>query len=269
MRRTIRLYFQFLSIQLRSQMQYRASFILDIVSMLVLNGSYFVILALVLERFGAISGWRLPEVAFLFGMAEMGFGMMDLFFSGFDPATFSTLVRMGQFDQILLRPVGVTVQVFGSRFVLRRLGRVLGGAMILAVAIALGDIHWTVGKVLYLPVVLISQTLGMGALFVAGATLTFWTIQPLEFVNIFTYGGNELMTYPMHIYPRWLVRFFTYVIPLIFLNFLPALYILDKADPLGFPEFTPFLAPLIAAWMLFLAFSFWRYGLKHYQSTGT
>lgn len=269
MRRAVQLYLKLISIQLRSQMQYRTSFLLEAFSTLVLNGSYFVVLALVLERFGAISGWGLPEVAFLFGMAEMGFGTMDLFFSGFDPATFSPLVRLGQFDQILLRPVSTTLQVFGSRFILRRLGRVFGGALILGAAIWLGDIHWTLGKVVYLPVVLVSQSLGMGALFVAGSTLTFWTIQPLEFVNIFTYGGNELMTYPMHIYPRWLVRFFTYVIPLVFLNFLPALYILDKPDPLGFPPFAPFLAPLIAVWMLLLAFRFWHFGLKHYQSTGT
>ena len=65
-------------------------------------------------------------------------------------------------------------------------------------------------------------------------------LQSIEAVNILTYGGTELMSYPMQIYPCWMQRFFTFVIPFIFLNFYPALYFLDKPDPLHFPAFAPF-----------------------------
>ena len=53
------------------------------------------------------------------------------------------------------------------------------------------------------------------------------------------------MSYPMQIYPRWMRGFFTYVMPFIFLNYYPALYFLDKPDPLHFPAFAPFLAPFV------------------------
>ena len=102
-----------------------------------------------------------------------------------------------------------------------------------------------------------------------GSALTFWTVKPLEAVNIVTYGGTEMITYPMSIYPSWLRNFFTFVLPLIFLNYYPALFFLEKPDPLGFPVFAPFLAPMAAGVVLFAAYQFWQFGLRHYQGTGS
>ncbi len=269
MRRTVILYFKLIGIQIRSQLEYRVSFLMDVVSTFILNFSYFVALALILERFGTVAGWTLGDLAFLAGLAEMGFGLMDLVFSGFDPDGFSQFVRLGKFDQMLLRPVNISLQVFGSRFLVRRLGRFVEGCVIFGIGAGLAHIQWTLGKVLYLPVVLLSIVAGMGALFVVGGTLIFWTVQPVVVVNIVTYGGNELMSYPITIYPRWIQGFFTYVIPLVFLNYLPGLYFLNKPGLLDFPPIFSFAAPFAAALMLFLAFQFWRFGLKHYQSTGT
>jgi ABC-2 type transport system permease protein len=263
------MYIRLISIQIRSQMQYRGSFFMDVLSTAVLSGVYFIALALVLQRFGHIAGWTLGEIAFLAGMMEMSFATMDLIFSGFDPDGFSQQVRLGRFDQILLRPVNITIQILGSAFVIRRLGRIFQGLAIFVFALVLTDIHWTLAKILYLPVVYVSMVVAFGALFIFGATLIFWTIQPIEAMNILTYGGNEMMSYPMSIYPGWIRRIFTFAIPFIFLNYYPALYFLDKPDPLNFPPFAPFLSPFAAIAMLVGSLWFWRFGLKHYQSTGT
>ena len=269
MRRQFSLYLRLISIQLRSQMQFRASFWTDVMTTGLLNFSYFFSTYLVLQRFGSIAGWTIAEMAFLYGMIEISFGAMDMIFSGFDPDSFSRFIRQGLLDQVLLRPISVAVQVFGSAFVLRRLGRITQGALVLAFALVNLPVHWTPLKVGLLPVMWVSQIMAMGALFMAGSTLTFWTVQRVEAINILTYGGVEVMSYPMTIYPRWMRVFFTYLIPFIFLNYYPALFILGKPDPLGLPAFTPFLAPLVGGAMLFLASRFWRLGLSHYQSTGT
>ncbi len=269
MGRTFSLYFHLIAIQIRSQLQYRVSFWMEMLSTGLLNGTYFLSLVLILERFNNILGWTLGEVAFLAGMIEMSFAIMDMIFSGFDPDSFSTLIRMGSFDQMLLRPISITLQIFGSKFQMRRMGRILEGAVIFTYALSVIPLHWTLGKLLYFPVVITSQVIAFGALFMMGSTLTFWTIQPVEAVNILTYGGNELMTYPASIYPTWLQRFFSYVVPFIFLNYYPALYFLDRPDPLGMPPFASFLAPLAAVGMMSVAAWFWRFGVNHYQSTGS
>lgn len=266
---SLRLYLRFVGIQVRSQFQYRSSFLFDILATGVSISLYPLATALIFQRFGNIGGWKLGEVAFLWGMVEFAFGIMDMFFSGFDPVSFSELVRRGGFDQLLLRPAGITMQILGSRFITRRTGRVLEGLVIFILALALTPVEWTTAKLLYLPVVVASLVIFFGALFIVGSTITFWTIQPVEAVNIFTYGGIELISYPAHIYPDWLVRLFLYVVPGILLNYYPALYFLGKPDPFHLPAWAPFAAPLVSLLAFTGALAFWRFGIRHYQGTGS
>jgi ABC-2 type transport system permease protein len=262
-------YRRLIAVRIQSQLQYRASTLLDIAGMAIVTGVEFGALAMVFQRFESIAGWTLGEVAFLYGLVTAAFGAMDLVFGGFDPDTFGPLVQRGALDQLLLRPVNITLQVFGSAFLLRRFGKIAQGIVIFCIALSMTSVHWTPTKVAYLPVVFVSQAAFFGGLFIIGATSTFWTVQRVEAINIFTYGGTELMSYPMTIYAKWMRRFFTYVVPMILLNYYPALYFLDKPDPLGGPACAPFLAPVAGFGMLAAALGFWRFGLKHYASTGT
>lgn len=263
------LYRRLVAYEVRSQMQYRVPFLLDSLASFMATFISFATLALILQRFENIAGWRLGEVAFLYGMVETAFGIMDMLFSGFDPPSFGRRVRLGTFDQMLLRPVSITLQVFASNIQMRRLGRIAQGILVLGVAISLLDIHWTALKLIYLPVILASMVVFFGGLFVIGATITFWTVESIEAINILTYGGSEMMAYPMSIYPVWMRRFFTFVVPAIFLNYYPALYILDKPDPFNLPSWAVFLSPVAGLAVLLAGLIFWHYGIRHYQSTGT
>jgi len=268
-RRALALYLRLIRIQWRSQLQYRAAFTLDLLGGGLSTIVWFAGIALIFERFDRLGGWTLGEVAFLYGMAETGLALALLLFNGFDPGDFGQYVRRGTFDQFLLRPLSLTVQVLGSRISVARIGRILQAAIILALALSWTDIHWTAAKLLYMPAIIAGLVCFFSGLFVIGSTITFWTVESVEVINIFTYGGSELMSYPMHIYQAWMRDFFTYIVPAIFLNYYPALFILDRPDPLGFPSWAPFLAPLAGLGVFAAAQWFWRYGIRHYQSTGS
>src|SRR5690606_25741517 len=135
------LYLRPISVQIRSQLQYPVSFWLDVSGTGVSLATFFISLALILQRFGDLGGWRLGEIAFLFGLLEASFGVMDMIFAGFDPANFGRRVRRGTFDQLLLRPVNITLQVLGDDFILRRLGRIAQGAIIFLIGINLVEIE--------------------------------------------------------------------------------------------------------------------------------
>jgi ABC-2 type transport system permease protein len=268
MRHTLGSYFKLLGAQMRSQLQYRASFVLDVFSTAFFTVTEFGALALVLNRFGGIDGWTLAEVAFLYGLVELSFGLMDMLFAGFDPQFFGQNIRKGSFDQFLLRPVPIMWQVLSSDLTLRRIGRIFLGLAIFMTAVGLSNVAWTFAKIVYLPFVIVGMVLFFGGLFIIGSSLTFWTVESLEVINILTYGGSFLISYPMSIYQDWLRRIFTFVIPAIFLNYYPALYFLDKTDPFNFPFIAHFLAPVAGATVFALALLFWHFGLRHYQSTG-
>lgn len=269
MRRNLVLLRKFLRIQIRSQLQYPASFVMEVISNAIILGFFFIAFALAMTQFGEIGGWTLGEVAFLWGMAEFSFGVMDMVFSGFDYDFFGPMVIKGTFDQLLLRPVNITLQVLGSRFVLRRFGKITEGLIIFIIGLSMVNIQWSIGKIIYLPILMISQILFFGSLFIIGATTTFWTKERLEILNVFTYGGSEIMSYPMHIFPRAIRLLFTFVVPAIFLSYFPMAFILNKPIQLNAPGFVPFLAPIIAFGLFWLSLQFWHFGIKNYQSTGS
>jgi ABC-2 type transport system permease protein len=267
--RTLGLYRRLISVQIRGQMQYRSSFFMELLGTALITLLEYASLALVFAKFESLKGWTLGQVAFLYAIAEIAFGFMDMIFSGFDPSYFGFQVRRGRFDQLLLRPLNITVQVLGSEFTLRRIGRIVVGIAIYVTALELTPINWTPSKIALTVLVVLSQVAFFGGLFIIGATITFWTVESIEVINIFTYGGSYLISHPMHIFPDTLRRFFTYIMPAIFLNYYPALFILELPDPFNMPAIAPFLAPLAGAWVLALALAFWRFGIRHYQSTGT
>ncbi len=262
-------YLKLVSVVLRSQLAYRASFVWDIVSVGMANALEFVAFALAFTGFGSIGGWSLWQVAFLWGLSEAAFGSMDMIFSGFDPAHFSQYIKRGTFDQFLLRPVNLVVQIFASDFALRRIGRIAQGTAIFVLANAGAGVIWTPDKLVYLPLVFVSAVAFYGALFIFGATLCFWTTESLEIVNLFTYGGTTMASYPMHIYTDVVRRLFTFIIPTALMIYYPALFFFDLPDPTGLPGIAQFLAPLVGVGMLALALVAWRFGVRKYQGTGS
>ncbi len=269
LRHHLRLYLRLLGAQARSQFTYPLSFALDALAALLLTLTEFAAFALVLPRFQSLGGWTLGEVALLYGLAELAFVVMDLLFGGFDAPNLSGHIRTGSFDRFLLRPAPLTLQVFGSDFALRRVTRVLLGAVILGVGMVLCGVDWTLARVLLLALSGLGIFLFFGGLFVIGGTLTFWTVEGLEVMNVVTYGGRSLISYPMSIYAEWLRRLFTFVLPAAFLTYFPALALLGRPFPEPFGPWAAWCAPLAGALVLGVAFAFWRVGLRHYQGTGS
>jgi len=180
---------------------------------------------------------------------------------------------LGTFDRVLVRPRGALFQVISEDVALRRVGRIAQGALVFAIALQLLAIDWTVDKVVVVAVALASGTVIyfaiFFAIFVLGATFCFWTVQAKEATHVFTYGGDGLASFPLDIYRGSVRRFFTFVVPLAFVNYEPALYLLGRPDALGLPDVTRLLLPLAALAMAALARFGWRQGVRHYQSTGS
>jgi ABC-2 type transport system permease protein len=265
--RELGIYRRLAGARLRGQLQYRASFGLQIAGHVVLHGAEMVALVILFGRFDTLAGWELGEVAFLYGLSAIAFSLAQTVGSGF--LAFSALMRQGGFDRVLTRPVAPLIQTLAADLHLHRLGRLGQGGVVFAYALWLTDVEWTAGRLLYLPVVVLSAAVLFLALFTLEATLCFWTTESTEVVNAFTYGGTTLAQYPLHVFDAWLRRLFLYGVPLGFTIYAPALYLLDRPDPLGLPEWTRFIAPLTSLAFATVAVSLWGVGVRHYRSTGT
>jgi ABC-2 type transport system permease protein len=258
------LYFKYLLILLKSQMQYRTSFWLLSLGQFFIPFSVFAGMYFMFERFGQIQGWTFYEVTLIFSVIHMAFSISECLARGFD--AFSSLVAAGDFDRLLVRPRSTVVQVLGSKFEFTRIGRLAQSMIVLVWSVAHLPVEWTFLKVLILVLMIISGTFIFTGIFMLAATLCFWTIQGLEVANIFTDGGREMSQYPLNIYHKWITRFFTFVIPFGCVNYLPLLYILDRA---GGNELLYMLAPIAGIVFILPCLLVWHYGVRHYRSTGS
>lgn len=263
----LRAYGLIVAMWVRSTMAYRASFLMTALGNLAVTGLDFATIMLMFSHVTTLGGFTLPEVAFLYGTTSTAFGLADLAMGSMD--RLGRRVRDGTLDTLLLRPVPVLAQVAADRFALRRLGRVTQGSLVLGWSLSRLDVDWTVLKVAMLPMMLLSGAAIFGAVFVAGAAFQFWAGDASEVQNSFTYGGNTLLQYPPSIFARDLVRGVTFIVPLAFVNWLPALRILGRADPLALPGWLDFASPLVAVVCCAVAGLAWRTGLRSYRSTGS
>lgn len=248
-------------------MQYRTSFILDCAGSFAITFVDFLVIAVVFHNVTALAGWSLAEVAFFYGLSCTAFGLAD-FISG-HMNDFHLTIRDGTFDTILVRPVGSLLQALSADLAVRKLGKLAQALTVGAVATAHLSIPWNPGRALVLVVSVVCGTAIFVSILVAGAATAVWTVDTSEATNSFTYGGNQLTTYPLNLYSRWLRRFMAFVIPLAFVTWFPSLYILDKPDPLGFPAWVRFTGPLAAAVSVAVAAVIWRTAVRHYRSTGS
>lgn len=258
----MKLYSRYIAMLLKSQMEYKSSFFLTTLGQFLVSFTAFLGLYFIFDRFPAVQGFTLAEVMLCFSIVLLSFSITECFVRGFD--VFPRLIRSGDLDRILLRPRSEIFQVLSSNVEFSRVGRALQAFFMLAYAIPASGIHWTWARILGIFLMLIGGIAVFSALFVLYAGISFFTIEGLEFMNIFTDGSREFAKYPLSIYGEGVLRFLTYVVPIALFQYYPLLYLIGRSDKLGL-----IFLPLLGFIFLLPCMLFFRYGLRHYKSTGS
>ncbi len=264
---SIKLYFKYIKLNIESQIQYKSSFIMMSIGHFLITFIEFLGVWVLFERFNNIRGFTLEEAALFYGIIHIAFSITEAWTRGFD--IFPRLVRSGDFDRILLRPRSIVLQVLGHDFQIMRIGRFVQGLVILIWAMCKLNIKWTLGKILLLVGSIIGGNFLFSGLIVLQATLSFWSVQSLEIVNSFTYGGVQAAQYPISIYKSWFRKILIYVVPLATVNYFPAIFILENGDSLKYPSWTGWVSPLVGVVFFILSLQVWKIGVRHYTSTGS
>lgn len=260
----MRLYFKYFSIHLRSAMEYKTSFLLTTIGQGMTTAFSFLCMYFLFNRFGNIEGYTFNQVLLCFSTIFISFALAECFGRGFD--RFSTIISNGEFDRIMLRPRNEIIQVLGSKIEFSRIGRLIQAIVIFIYGISTCNIGWTGGKIFTLTLMIIGGVCLFFSLFMIYATICFYTIEGLEFMNVFTDGGREIAQYPLNIYSDWVLKFFTFIIPLAFVNYYPYLYLIDRVHG---NKILYMISPICAMLFIVPAYILWRIGMRHYKSIGS
>ena len=258
-----RLYLRFVLMHLSSAMEYKSSFFMSLFGMTLTSAASLAAITVLFERFYTVDGYTFSEVLLCYSTILMAFSLSEIWMRGFD--TFSGQVQSGSFDRLLLRPRALLFSVLCTRIEFARLGRFLLGTVVMVIACTTADLDWTPARVTVYLLMLVGATVFFCALMICHASFCFFTVEGLEFMNIFTHGGKELGSYPLDIYGSpALIYFFTFLVPLACAQYYPFLYLTGRSDSI-----LHLLSPLWTFVFLGAVLLFWRFGVRHYQSTGS
>ncbi|HEY2491945.1 MAG TPA: ABC-2 family transporter protein [Paenibacillus sp.] len=249
---------------LKSRMQYKFNFLLSSFLAALIQIAEFLMIAIVLNKFGAVKGWTLYEVGYLFGVMTLSKTIYRTFAN--DVHHLENYLVSGDLDQLLTRPIPILLALMSQNFRLM-LGELLQGGAILCWSmiglIHAGQITWVA-----IPLTLFIISTGAVILFSIGlvtATIGFWLTRITELQTLTEDASHTAARYPLTIYPSWLKSMLLVVIPVGFVNYVPSLFILR--GELG--GWVLFGVAGIAMICLITSLRFWTFGLTKYQSTGS
>lgn len=258
------LYKRYISVLLKTQLQYKASFIMIVITQFLQPFALFAGIYFLFERFGSIRGWTVYEVFMCYAVVGACFAISTCLARGFD--MFENMIRNATFDRVLVRPRGTVLQVLGSGFDLKRIGHLLQSLIVLAVAMVYNDISWDFTRVIMFINMLVGGSVIFSGIYMLQAAAAFWTVEALEVANIFTHGMKEHASYPLNIFPKWITVFFTFIIPFGTVNYLPLEYLLGKIDGNGWLYA---FVPLFGALFILPCMLAWKVGVRKYSSAGS
>lgn len=265
LRRDLRVYLAAAGLAVRAQLHYRRAalngalvqainVILDIVALFAL-----------LARCHRIEGWTMPQLTLLYGLVATPLGVALLLAGEID--NLGDALRRGSFDTSRTRPCRTLVLLAGQGFELRRLGRVVMGLLVLAVGL-----HWCHrGDAAALGICLIALMGGVACflgIVIGQAAIAFWTVDGLEVANLLIFGGEYLASWPLPIYPRWLMRLLLSVVPIGAMTYPPALVLTHRITEPGAMALAV-AAPLTGVATFALSLWLWHLGVRRHQSTGS
>lgn len=256
------LYIRYLSIHIKSIMQYKMSFFLNTVGQFLVSFNVFLGMFYMFKRFSNVGGYTYSECLICFGITLMAFSIAECFFRGFD--SFDKMLGNGEFDRVLVRPRGAIFQVLCSKLELTRIGRMLQAVVMFIYACSNSGIDWNAYRIITVILMILGGSIVFASLFLLYASLCFFTLEGLEFMNIVTDGAREYGKYPVNVYGGSVLRFCTYIIPFALFQYYPLLYVLGRSDNIIYT-----ILPLAGMLFIIPCYMLWRLGLSRYKSVGS
>ncbi len=245
-----------------AQMEYRANFIVQMISSLVAFVGALLGLSVLFGDDAGLGGWSLLEAQVLVGVFLLLEGLTEVLVYP-NVRKIAEMVRTGTMDFTLLKPIDSQFSVSSRNVNVFAFPNVLLGFGLMVYAlIKLGNVSWT-GILLSIPMLLSALTIIYCICFIL-ITTAFWFVKVENIIELF-WGFFRAGQFPITAFPAGGARIlFTYIVPIAFITTVPAQALIGKIS------LESVLASLGIASVLFVASRlFWKFALKSYTSASS
>jgi ABC-2 type transport system permease protein len=265
--RYFRLMSAFARFGLANELAFRANFLVKIFVEVLWLAILLMFYATIFSKTKVVANWSRDEYLFFIGCHYALAGVVEAFFLS-NCTNFPEMIRTGDLDFILLRPIDEQFLVSTRWVDWSSLASVLLGAGVMG--FALFDLHWVFDPVRAAAfVVLFSCGVAMAYSFIMLLTSTsVWMVRNQNLMELW-WLFTTLMRYPREIYQgSWgfpFGVFFTFVIPVVLIVNVPAHVMVKPLDD-------PYLLVIMVistGVLLWASRRFFRYALQSYRSASS
>ena len=183
------LYKKYVKMHTKSALQFKLNMTLITFSSTLVSIAEILSVFLLFQRFESVGYWGFYEAALMFGVITSVYAFVECFARGFDE--FAQLIKKGDLDRLLVRPVNIVYQIFCSKIEFSKLGRVVLGIVVSVIALINLNIVWTVSKVIVLIATYLCGIAVILGVEMISAGISVFTVEKLEFINIITNVAKE------------------------------------------------------------------------------
>ncbi len=248
-----------------TRLEYRVSFFISLLAMALYYVVQYSIVAFTVLSFDQINGWTLPEISFLYSFILLAQGINTAIFGPL--VRFDELIRKGEWDIILIRPVRPLAALLSMKFDITAMVHLLLGFFFFAYAVNGLQIQLGISGVLWSLAIWTGGALILASIRLLVASIAFIAVSTESLVHFFVYSSKEFVLYPINIYKSPVPFILTFIFPIAFINYYPVHLFLDKQG-LYITEMKYFTLP-VGLMMYAVALVIFRLGNSKYHSTGT
>ncbi|MBQ7240118.1 MAG: ABC-2 family transporter protein [Bacilli bacterium] len=258
----MKLFFHYMSMHIKVYLEYKINFILTMLAQVLILGTELFTVYTLFDKFELLEEFNINYLFLVFSVNWLGFSLAETFARGFDE--FKKLMKKGGFDILLIRPRNILLQMLGNDIAFHKIGRIIASLFLLIRSIIILIPNITIDKILLIIFMVLGDAIIITSLFLFGAFFVFFTVEGLEFINVFTNGSKQVNEYPISIYHKAIGIIFTFVIPIALCNYYPVEYLLGTNTNIYM-----FLMPFSSLILLGISVFVFNLGLHKYSSTGS
>ena len=262
MKRIWKIYRLLAAQNLKRIMEYRADFLTGAVSFLIDQAIGIAFIFIIFTQIPQLAGFTFEQILFIYGFSQIPKGLDHLLADNLWCVGYF-IVRKGDFDKYLIRPVNPLFHVIAETFQVDAIGELVVGIALLIYASPGAGLHITIWTILLSIIAVPFAALIYTSLKIITASLAFW-LKSSGFIIQMVYGMNEFSKYPTTIYSLPVRIFVTYIIPFAFTGYYPSLFILTGNNAL----FNIGGVIAISSVLFVISVFIWNKGISAYESAG-
>jgi len=244
-------------------MEYRADFLTGALAFFLGQLFNLIFIYIIFNNIPQLEGWTVDQIVFIYGFSLIPRGI-DHFYADNLWKVAYFLIRRGEFDKYLTRPIDSLHHVLMEGFEVDALGELITGIVLVVIASNRLSLVFTPLKIAGFMIAVVFGTLIYTGLKIIFAAVALWTKQSGSLLHM-VYMTSDFAKYPVTIYNMLVKTIITYMIPFAFTAFYPAAWILTGEAAL----FSLGGTVLAGTALIVLGRLLWNRGLRAYESAGS